>query len=180
MELIGAGFGRTGTLSLKVFQLQAVFLNVDSQRRCVSRCFALRMIMRLTVELLLYCCCKLLQTALEILDLPCYHMVDVIERNDVGHWLDAAEGEDKRLCDSSTLVLSLLTVSLLPFPAAAAMISVAVPVTQNDIAVNSSFAHDQSTVQHSWSLLSAKRQLLLLSTARPPESLHGNLVHGSN
>ncbi|WIA15436.1 hypothetical protein OEZ85_002085 [Tetradesmus obliquus] len=49
MELIGAGCGRTGTLSLK--------------------------------------------TALEILGMPCYHMVTIIQRGDVGFWHDAAEGK---------------------------------------------------------------------------------------
>lgn len=34
-----------------------------------------------------------LKTALEILGLPCYHMVTVIERGDVGFWLNAAEGK---------------------------------------------------------------------------------------
>uniref|UniRef100_A0A383VA60 Sulfotransferase n=1 Tax=Tetradesmus obliquus TaxID=3088 RepID=A0A383VA60_TETOB len=49
MELIGAGCGRTGTLSLKM--------------------------------------------ALEILGMPCYHMVTIIRRGDVGFWHDAAEGK---------------------------------------------------------------------------------------
>jgi hypothetical protein len=44
----------------------------------------------------------LLQTALEVLGLPCYHMVTIIERGDVSFWYDAADG-GWRCCVASTL-----------------------------------------------------------------------------